>query len=66
VSAAKAAYEQTDEGVCISIPVPPVPIQRNEYNFDYENSMDSDGKVGPFYDAVEGDKEVDSDDDCNW
>ncbi len=28
--------------------------------------MDSDGEVGPFYDAVEGEEQVDSDDDCNW
>ncbi len=52
VSAAKAAYEQTDEGVCISIPFPPVPIHRNECNSDYEISADSDGQVGPFYYAV--------------
>ena len=52
VSAAKAAYEQTDEGVCISIPFPPVPIHRNECNSDYEISADSDGQVGPFNYAV--------------
>jgi hypothetical protein len=54
VSGAKAPHEQMHEGICISIPVPPTPVQRNDFNFDYEHGVDSDGEVGPFYDAVEG------------
>ncbi len=54
VSTAKAPYEQTEEGICISIPVPPAPVQRNDFNFNYEDGADSDGEVGPFYGAVQG------------
>ncbi len=53
VNAFKAPYEQTDEGVHVSIPVAPVVIPiRTDFNLNYDDGADSDGDVGPFFDAV--------------
>ena len=65
VNAFKALYEQTDEGVHVSIPVAPVVIPiRTDFNLNYDDGADSDEDVGPFFDAVEGEDVNDSDDDA--
>jgi hypothetical protein len=53
VYAFKAPYEQTDEGVHLSIPVAPVAIPfHTDFNLNYDNGADSNGDVGPFFDAA--------------
>jgi hypothetical protein len=43
---------------------PPQPIQLKEvFNLNFENGEDSDGEIGPFWDAVKGEEYYDSDDD---
>jgi hypothetical protein len=54
VNAFKAPYDTTDDGVHLSIPVAPAPIVRHAFNLIYENGEDSDGEIGPYYDAVVG------------
>ncbi len=66
VNAFKALYDKTDDGVHLSIPVAPAPIVRHTFNVNYDNGEDSDGKIGPFYDAVVGEDLLDSDDDNDW
>ena len=64
VNAFKAPYEQTDEGVHLSIPVAPAAIPaRTGFNLDYGDGADSDGEIGPFYDAIEDEDSINSDDD---
>ena len=65
VNAFKALYEQTDEGVHLSIPAAPAakPIH-TDFNFNCDDGADSDEDVGPFFDAVEGEDVNDSDDDA--
>jgi hypothetical protein len=47
--------------VHLSIPVDPeaIPIC-TDFNLNYDNGADSDGDVGPFFDAVEGEDDYDS------
>ena len=65
VNAFKAPYEQTDERVHLSIPVAPtvIPIC-TDFNLNYEDGAESDGDVGSFFDAVEGEDEYNSDNDA--
>jgi hypothetical protein len=64
MNAFKAPYELTNDGVHLSIPVAPAAIPiRTDFNLMYDDGADSDGEVGPFFDAVEGEDEFDSDDD---
>jgi hypothetical protein len=64
VNAFKAPYERTDDGVHLSIPVAPATIPiHTDFNLVYDDGADSDGEVGPFFDAVECKDEFDSDDD---
>jgi hypothetical protein len=61
VNAFRAPHEQTDDGVHLSIPVAPaaIPIHA-DINLDVE--------VGPYFDAVQGEDDYDSDDEsnCPW
>ncbi len=51
----------------LSIPVAPAPLQLHlNFNYDYDNGADSDSKIGPFFDAVEVEDELDFIDDCEW
>jgi hypothetical protein len=63
INAFKAPYDQTKTGVHLSIPVAPTPMHHNELNLDCYNGADSEGELGPFYDAVMYECDVDSDDD---
>jgi hypothetical protein len=67
VNAFRAAYQQTEGGVHLSIPVAPAALpQRVDVNYDNYDGADSDGEVGPFYDAVADEEGLDSDNDCSW
>ena len=66
VNAASAPYQTTDDGVHISIPIPPASVQNySNFNENYGDGADSDGEIGPFLDAVQEEKE-DEDDDIGW
>jgi len=67
VNAFRAAYQRTQDGIHLSIPVAPAALpQRFDFNYDNYDGADSDGEVGPFYDAVADEEGLDSDDDCSW
>jgi hypothetical protein len=66
VNASRAQYQQTEDAVHLSIPVAPAPLpMRVNFNYDYDGT-DSDGEIGPCFNAVEGESEVGSDDDIGW
>jgi hypothetical protein len=67
VNAFRAPYQQTEGGVHLSMPVAPAALpSRVDMNIDNYDGIDSDGEIGPFYDAVADEAELDSDDDCSW
>ena len=52
-----------DGEVSLSIPIEPKPKQQTAENFDsFENGEDTDGEIGPFYDAVAEEEDFDDDD----
>ena len=58
-----AAYEQTESGKHLSIPVTTTKIYHT-FNLNYNEGYDSDNELGPFYDAVVGEEDFDDDDDA--
>jgi hypothetical protein len=59
VSARRVEYDVTDDGVVISVPVTSDIPNSNNNNGTYEDGYDSDGQLGPFYDAVLNEKDDD-------
>jgi hypothetical protein len=66
VNAFKAPCYKTDASVHLSVSITPVSIVHHTFNVNYENVEDFDGEIEPFYDAVEGEDLLDSDDDNDW
>jgi hypothetical protein len=59
VSARRVEYDVTDDGVVISVPVTSDIPYSNNNNGTYEDGYDSNGQLGPFYDAVCNEKDDD-------
>ncbi len=60
MNAFKAPYDRTNNRVYLSIPVAPTQTVHDQFNLNYDHGEDSDGEVGPFFEAVE------VDDDNEW
>ena len=66
VNASRVQCQWTEDAVHLSIPVAPAPIPTQvNFNYDYDGT-DSDGEIEPFFNAVEDENELDSDDDIGW
>jgi hypothetical protein len=62
-STAGVLFEQGEGGVNVSVPVTTeARVIRNIDESTYSNRYDSDGEIGPFFDAVAAEKQYDSDD----
>jgi hypothetical protein len=59
VSARRVEYDVTDDGVALSVPVTSQMPYSNNNTSTYEDGYDSDGQLGPFYDAVAHQKDDD-------
>ena len=67
VDAFQAPYQQTEDNVHLSIPVTPATLQMCvDTNFDNYDDTDADGEIGPFFDSVADEVELDSNDDYSW
>jgi hypothetical protein len=57
----RAPYQQTEDGVNLSIPDTPAALAVRIYiNIDNYDGADSDGEIGPFFDAVVDEVDLDS------
>ena len=53
VSARRVEYEVSDTGVVLSVPISSqLPYSNNNNEQTYQDGYDSDGEIGPFFDAV--------------
>jgi hypothetical protein len=64
ISSTNAEYTQSQSGVYLSVPLAATTTHTKSltFNTDYSEGYDSDGEIGPFFDAVQGEEEFDDDD----
>jgi hypothetical protein len=63
ISIRRVEYDVTDAGVVLSMPVTTqIPNLGNSNNGTYHEGYDSDGELGPFFDAVANQKDDDDED----
>jgi hypothetical protein len=60
LSAMRVEYDVTDTGIMLSVPVTSeIPYAKNNNCNTYQEGYDSDGEVGPFFDAIANQKDDD-------
>mmetsp|Transcript_15692 Transcript_15692/g.22367 ORF Transcript_15692/g.22367 Transcript_15692/m.22367 type:complete len:238 (-) Transcript_15692:894-1607(-) len=62
VSSTNAEYSQSQSGVYLSVPLASTTALKLTFDTDYSQGYDSDGELGPFFDAVEGEEDFEDDD----
>jgi hypothetical protein len=62
VSSTNAEYSQSQSGVYLCVPLASTTAPKLTFNTDYSQGYDSDGELGPFFDAVEDEEDLEDDD----